>query len=122
MEFDRLMKGWFFQALLLKWQQKLGASKAEETALWQGKDVGKAWLQYVASAAVRKYTTKTTANPTDQKGDKNKNQEESARKKINSRRPTRHPVKQPPLKKVVVLLQYRSPLATLPVQDSLTQG
>ena len=30
-DFDRLLKGWFYQALLVKWQRKLGPPKAEES-------------------------------------------------------------------------------------------
>ena len=30
-DFDRLLKGRFFQALLVKWQKKLGAPKPDET-------------------------------------------------------------------------------------------
>ena len=30
-EFDRLLKGQFYQALLPKWQRKLGAPKTDET-------------------------------------------------------------------------------------------
>ena len=30
-DLDRLLKGWFFQALLLRWQRKLGAPKPDES-------------------------------------------------------------------------------------------
>lgn len=30
-EVDRLLNGWFFQALLPRWQQKVGAAKPEQT-------------------------------------------------------------------------------------------
>ena len=56
-EFDRLLKGRFFQGLLPKWQRKLGAPKTGETfsELYdRARMLGKHELQYVASAAVRK--------------------------------------------------------------------
>lgn len=55
-EFDRLLKGRFFQALLPKWQWKLGAPKPGETFAEiydRARMLEKHERQYVASAAVR---------------------------------------------------------------------
>ena len=73
-EFDRLLKGRFFQALLPKWQRKLGAPKPEESfaELYdRARMLEKREVQYSDSANVRK-DTKATATPTDQKSDQNK--------------------------------------------------
>ena len=78
-DFDRLLKGQFFQALLLKWQWKLGAPKPEETFYDRARMLEEHELQYVASAAVRK-DTKTIITHTDQKGDQNKKNQQGRNK------------------------------------------
>ena len=58
-EFDRLLKGRFFQALLPKWQRKLGAPKPEESFAEiydRARMLEKHEVQYAASAAVRRDT------------------------------------------------------------------
>ena len=76
-EFDRLLKGRFFQALLPKWQRKLGAPQPEEPfkSYDRARMLEKHELQYVTSAAVRK-DIKTTLTATEQRNDQNlKNQQ-----------------------------------------------
>ena len=81
-EFDRLLKGRFFQALLPKWQRKLGAPKPEET--FQGlydraRMLEIHELQYATSANARK-DTKSTPATTDQKNDQKKNYQQGKSK------------------------------------------
>ena len=132
-------KGWFFRALLPKWQRKVGASNAEVTfqELYdRARMLEKHELQYVASAAV--------STPQRQQQilliRKVIKTRRISKENINSRRPTRHPVEQPPLNKAVVLLSASVQKSSsnnklcfstevlsqqqtlLPVQESLTQG
>ena len=55
-EFDRLLKGRFFQALHTKWQRKLGAPKTEESfnELYdRARTLERHEQQYIATAASR---------------------------------------------------------------------
>ena len=85
-EFDHLLKGRFFQALIPKWQWKLGAPKPEETfpELYdRARMLEKHELQNVASAAGRKTTT-----PNDKKGRQNKSQQGKNKFQRTNRVPT----------------------------------
>ena len=66
---DCLLKGQFFQALITKWQLKLGAPKPEETFL-------------------ELYDRKTTTTPIDQKAEQDKNQQGKNNFQKTSRVPT----------------------------------
>jgi len=65
-EFNQLLKGWFFQALHVKWQRKLGAPKTGETfqELYnQAQILEQHERQYMESAALKSDGAKGNDRP-----------------------------------------------------------
>lgn len=88
-EFDRLLKGRFYQAIHVKWQRKLGAPKTGESfqeLFDRARVLEQHEKQYLESAASREdFSSSKNDRQSRQKTDQHKSEEESKRGSVSSR-------------------------------------